>query len=332
MDHEAKERGATNVSSLQETFGELRERLQTGMVGQSRTVLNILVALLADGHVLLEGAPGLAKTRMARLMAESFEGVFHRIQFTPDLLPSDLTGSTIYDPREHRFDFQTGPLFGNFILADEINRAPAKVQSALLEAMEERQITAGKTSYPLEQPFCVIATQNPIEHEGTWELPQAQLDRFLLHLVINYPESSAEREILDLAMREAAEGWVAPPHLITKGELGEARRSVLSVHVSEPVRDYVVRLVAGTRGDPKPIDGVGEHLSHPASPRGSISLVRAAQARAWLVGRDYVVPEDIGDLASDVLRHRVGLSYRAEAEGIEPGEIIDALLERIPVV
>ena len=332
MDHEAKERGGTSGSALQETFAELRERLQTGMVGQSRTVLNILVALLADGHVLLEGAPGLAKTRMARLLAESFEGVFHRIQFTPDLLPSDLTGSTIYDQREHRFDFQTGPLFGNFILADEINRAPAKVQSALLEAMEERQITAGKTSYPLEQPFCVIATQNPIEHEGTWELPQAQLDRFLLHLVINYPERSAEREILDLAMREAAEGWVAPPHLITKGELAEARRSVLAVHVSEPVRDYVVRLVAGTRGDPEPLDGVGEHLSHPASPRGSISLVRAAQARAWLVGRDYVVPEDIGDLAPDVLRHRVGLSYRAEAEGIEPGEIIDALLERVPVV
>ena len=332
MDHETKEGGGTNVSSLQETFAELRERLQAGMVGQSRTVLNILVALLADGHVLLEGAPGLAKTRMARLLAESFEGVFHRIQFTPDLLPSDLTGSTIYDQREHRFDFQTGPLFGNFILADEINRAPAKVQSALLEAMEERQITAGKTSYPLEQPFCVIATQNPIEHEGTWELPQAQLDRFLLHLVINYPESSAEREILDLAMREAAEGWVAPPRLITKGELADARRSVLAVHASEPVRDYVVRLVAGTRGDPEPIDGVGEHLSHPASPRGSISLVRAAQARAWLVGRDYVVPEDIGDLAPDVLRHRVGLSYRAEAEGVDSGEIIDALLERIPVV
>jgi MoxR-like ATPase len=332
MDHETKERGGTNVSSLQETFAELRERLQTGMVGQSRTVLNILVALLADGHVLLEGAPGLAKTRMARLLAESFEGVFHRIQFTPDLLPSDLTGSTIYDQREHRFDFQTGPLFGNFILADEINRAPAKVQSALLEAMEERQITAGKTSYPLEQPFCVIATQNPIEHEGTWELPQAQLDRFLLHLVISYPESSAEREILDLAMREAAEGWVAPPHLITKAELADARRSVLAVHASEPVRDYVVRLVAGTRGDPEPIDGVGEHLSHPASPRGSISLVRAAQARAWLLGRDYVVPEDIGDLAPDVLRHRVGLSYRAEAEGVDSSEIIDTLLERIPVV
>ena len=332
MNHETEERGGTNVSSLQETFAELRERLQAGMVGQSRTVLNILVALLADGHVLLEGAPGLAKTRMARLLAESFEGVFHRIQFTPDLLPSDLTGSTIYDQREHRFDFQTGPLFGNFILADEINRAPAKVQSALLEAMEERQITAGKASYPLEQPFCVIATQNPIEHEGTWELPQAQLDRFLLHLVINYPESSAEREILDLAMREAAEGWVAPPHLITKGELADARRSVLAVHASEPVRDYVVRLVAGTRGDPEPIDGVGEHLSHPASPRGSISLVRAAQARAWLVGREYVVPEDIGDLAPDVLRHRVGLSYRAEAEGVDSSEIIETLLERIPVV
>jgi MoxR-like ATPase len=332
MDHEAKEVGGGNVSSLQETFAELRDRLKAGMVGQSRTVLNILVAVLADGHVLLEGAPGLAKTRMARLLAESFEGVFHRIQFTPDLLPSDLTGSAIYDQREHRFDFQTGPLFGNFILADEINRAPAKVQSALLEAMEERQITAGKTSHPLEQPFCVIATQNPIEHEGTWELPQAQLDRFLLHLVINYPKSAAELEILDLAMREAAEGMVAPPHLITKEELAEARRSVLGVHVSEPVRDYVVRLVAGTRGDPEPIEGVGEHLSHPASPRGSISLARAAQARAWLVGRDYVVPEDICDLAPDVLRHRIGLSYRAEAEGIEAGEIIDALLERIPVV
>ena len=332
MDHEAKEQGGTNVSALQETFAEFRDRLQAGMVGQSRTVLNILVALLADGHVLLEGAPGLAKTRMARLLAESFEGVFHRIQFTHDLLPSDLTGSTIYDQREHRFDFQTGPLFGNFILADEIIRAPAKVQSALLEAMEERQITAGKTSYPLEQPFCVIATQHPIEHEGTWELPQAQLDRFLLHLVIAYPESSAELEILDLAMREAAEGIATPPHLITKEELADARSSVLAVHVSEPVRDYVVRLVAGTRGDPDPIEGVGEHLSHPASPRGSISLVRAAQARAWLSGRDYVLPEDIGDLAPDVLRHRIGLSYRAEAEGIEAGEIIAALLEQVPVI
>ena len=333
MDHEAKERGGTSGSALQETFAELRERLQAGMVGQSRTVLNILVALLADGHVLLEGAPGLAKTRMARLLAESFEGIFHRIQFTPDLLPSDLTGSTIYDQREHRFDFQTGPLFGNFILADEINRAPAKVQSALLEAMEERQITAGKTSYPLEQPFFVIATQNPIEHEGTWELPKAQLDRFLLHVVVNYPESAAEREILDLAMREAAaDGWAQPPYLITKADLAEARRAVLAVHVSEPVRDYVVRIVAGTRGDPEPVDGVGEHLSHPASPRGSISLVRASQARAWVVGRDYVVPEDIGDLAPDVLRHRVGLSYRAEAEGVEPDEIIDALLKRIRVV
>ena len=332
MDYEAREIGEAEISSLQETFAELRDRLKMGVVGQSRTVLNILVALLADGHVLLEGAPGLAKTRMARLLAESFEGEFHRIQFTPDLLPSDLTGSTIYDQREHRFDFQTGPLFGNFILADEINRAPAKVQSALLEAMEERQITAGKTSYPLEQPFCVIATQNPIEHEGTWELPQAQLDRFLLHLVIAYPESSAELEILDLAMREAAEGIATPPHLITKEELADARRSVLAVHVSEPVRDYVVRLVAGTRGDPDPIDGVGEHLSHPASPRGSISLVRAAQARAWLSGRDYVLPEDIGDLAPDVLRHRIGLSYRAEAEGIEAGEIIAALLEQVPVI
>ena len=333
MDQKTSHEGGVHPSEQQQTFATLRKYLEGGMVGQSRTVLNLMIALLSDGHVLLEGAPGLAKTRVARLLANSVEGIFHRIQFTPDLLPSDLTGSMIYDQREHRFNFQTGPLFGNFILADEINRAPAKVQSALLEAMEERQITTGKTSHLLEQPFFVIATQNPIEHEGTWELPQAQLDRFLLHVVVDYPLSDTERNILDLAMREAAtDGFPAPERSIAKSELAEARSEVLAVHVSEPVRDYVVRLVAGTRGDPEALEGVGEHLSHPVSPRGSICLVRASQARAWLVGRDYVVPEDVVDLAPDVLRHRIGLSYRAEAEGVEPGEIIDALLERVPVV
>jgi MoxR-like ATPase len=329
-----------------EAFTNLRRRMEAGMVGQERVVQNLIVGLLANGHILLEGAPGLAKTRVARLLATSFEGDFQRIQFTPDLLPSDLTGSAIYDPREHRFDFQKGPLFGNFILADEINRSPAKVQSALLEAMEERQITSGTQSYILEQPFFVIATQNPIEHDGTWELPQAQLDRFLLHVVVDYPVLDAERAILDLVMLEAvdyetraqqaAENTVSAeqssPVLISKKTLARARRAVLDVHVSPMIRDYIVRLIAATRDDPEPVTGVGEHLSHPVSPRGSISLARTAQARAWLEGRDHVLPEDVMALAPDVLRHRMGLNYRAEADGVRAGAIIDTLLEQVSVV
>ena len=307
------------------------------MVGQTQVIESLLVGLLANGHILLEGAPGLAKTRVARMLATSFEGDFKRIQFTPDLLPSDLTGSAIYDQRQHRFDFQRGPLFSNFILADEINRSPAKVQSALLEAMEERQITNGLDTYVLEPPFFVIATQNPIEHDGTWELPQAQLDRFLLHVVVDYPEMQAERDILDLAMAEAAhdeglEEPQAPPKPIAKTVLGAARRAALDVHVSPLIRDYIVRLIAGTRNDPKPLDGVGEHLSHPISPRGSIALARTAQARAWLKGRDHVLPDDVQALAANALRHRMGLTYRAEADGVRPDAIIDALLEQIDVV
>jgi MoxR-like ATPase len=331
-----------------ESFSRLRRRMEAGMVGQKRVVQNLIVGLLANGHILLEGAPGLAKTRIARLLATSFEGYFQRIQFTPDLLPSDLTGSAIYDPREHRFDFQKGPLFSNFVLADEINRSPAKVQSALLEAMEVRQITSGTQSHILEQPFFVIATQNPIEHDGTWELPQAQLDRFLLQVVVDYPALDAERAILDLVMLEAvadetraqqaaanentlpAEPAAATP--ISKQTLAGARRAVLDVHVSPVIRDYIVRLIAATRNDPEPVTGVGEHLSHPVSPRGSISLARTAQARAWLEGRDHVLPEDVMVLAPDVLRHRMGLNYRAEADGVRAGDIIDTLLEQVSVV
>lgn len=325
---------SSESAQLQSLFATLLAQLQAGMVGQTRTVTNLLVGLLADGHVLLEGAPGLAKTRIARMLADSFEGAFSRIQFTPDLLPTDLTGSAIYDQREHRFDFQQGPLFGNFILADEINRAPAKVQSALLEAMEERQITSGTQSFALAQPFFVVATQNPIEHEGTWELPQAQLDRFLLHVVVDYPGASTERDILDLVMRETLQDETTRTTLerLSKSQLARARRCVLNVHVSELVRDYIVRLVAGTRGDPEIIEGVNEHLSHPVSPRGSISLARAAQARAWLNARDHVLPEDVTDLAPDVLRHRMGLTYRAEADGVHPDTIVDTLLDRIRVV
>jgi MoxR-like ATPase len=304
------------------------------MIGQSETVTNLLIGLLADGHVLLEGAPGLAKTRIARLLSQSMEGVFNRIQFTPDLLPSDLTGSAIYDSKEQRFDFQEGPIFGNFILADEINRAPAKVQSALLEAMEERQVTSGKTSFRLDEPFFVMATQNPIEHEGTWDLPQAQLDRFLMHIRVDYPDLAAERDIFDLVLKEAVEAG-APGELpvpITKAALSEARRSVLDVHLSDPIRDYIVRLIAGTRADPKSLVGVDEHLSHPVSPRGSVSLGRTSQARAWLMERDHVLPEDVAALAPNVLRHRMGLSYRAEADGVTPDEIIQNLLEQVDVV
>ncbi len=320
--------------SVRSTFVDLRKRLEAGVVGQRQTVVNLLIGLLADGHVLLEGAPGLAKTRMARLLAQAMEGVFNRIQFTPDLLPSDLTGSSIYDAREQRFDFQKGPVFGNFILADEINRAPAKVQSALLEAMEERQVTSGTRSFRLEPPFFVIATQNPIEHEGTWELPQAQLDRFLLHVTIDYPDLTAERDIFDLVLREAVEALTPspPPTPISKADLAEARRLVLEVHLSEPIRDYIVRLISGTRGDPESLKGVGEHLSHPVSPRGSVSLARTAQARAWLMERDHVLPEDVIALTPNALRHRMGLTYRAEADGVTPDQIVQNLLEQVNVV
>ncbi len=320
-----------------ESFTKLRGQLQAGIIGQGAVIQSLIVGLLANGHILLEGAPGLAKTRVARMLATSFEGDFKRIQFTPDLLPSDLTGSAIYDQREHRFDFQKGPLFSNFVLADEINRSPAKVQSALLEAMEERQITSGLKSHMLESPFFVIATQNPIEHDGTWELPQAQLDRFLLHVVVDYPMMAAEREILDLVMLEAVQEEAsdkpeAIPQPISKQMLAEARRHVLDVHVSPLIRDYIVRLIAGTRNEPEPIDGVGEHLSHPISPRGSIALARSAQAKAWLEGRDHVLPDDIQALASNVLRHRMGLSYRAETDGVQPDAIINTLLDQIHVV
>lgn len=328
---------AVEPSAALQRFVALRDRLQRLVIGQDRATEHLLIALLADGHVLLEGAPGLAKTRIARILSECLEGRSNRIQFTPDLLPADLTGAPIYHPQEHRFAFEKGPIFANYILADEINRAPAKVQSALLEAMEERQVTSADTTYPLEPPFFVMATQNPIEHEGTWDLPQAQLDRFLLHIRMGYPSAAREREILDLVMGETAQALSPSPGTdaptkITKAELQNARRDIVGIHVSELIRDYVVRLVAGTRDDPLRLDGVGEHLSHPVSPRGSITLTRAAQARAWLDGRDHVLPEDIDALAPDTLRHRVGLNYRAEADGLDPETIIQALLAQVDVV
>lgn len=324
----------------------LREALADSIIGQDRVSEHMLVALLADGHVLLEGAPGLAKTRLARTLSKAFDGRFSRIQFTPDLLPSDLTGSAIYHQSEHRFEFRKGPLFTHFLLADEINRAPAKVQSALLEAMEERQITSGDETYRLEAPFLVIATQNPIEHEGTWDLPQAQKDRFLMQLRVDYPCRDDERNILDLVLKETSAQLEQEASSEVEGEatqreaftpiplavLRQAQLQVAGIHVSDLIRDFVVRLISGSRDDPVRLAGVGEHLSHPISPRGSIALVRAAQARAWLNARDHVLPDDIKILAPDLLRHRIGLTFRAEADLVDPDMVIAALLEQVNVV
>lgn len=327
MDTTAAPRAETGVN---QTFAALSSALKGRVIGQDAAIEQLIIALLAGGHVLLEGAPGLAKTRLARLVADAVEGDFKRIQFTPDLLPSDLVGSSIYVAAEHRFEFQRGPVFANFVLADEINRAPAKVQSALLEAMEERQVTSGETTHQLAWPFFVIATQNPVEHEGTWDLPQAQMDRFLMQINVDYPEPASERAILDLAMEEAQDTVAPVTEVISRDDLKAAQAEIAGLHVSELIRDYVVRLISNTRTDA--LKGVGEHLACPASPRGTIMLTRAAQARAWLMGRDHVLPEDVEALAMAVLRHRIMLTYRADADGVPRNSVIQALLDQTDVV
>lgn len=322
---------------LQGTFKSLVERLDGVVIGQGRMIRRLVLALLSDGHVLLEGAPGLAKTRIARALAASFEGRFNRVQFTPDLMPQDLTGSAIFDPKSLAFEFRRGPIFTNFLLADEINRAPAKVQSALLEAMEERQVTSGDETHRLEQPFFVIATQNPIEHEGTWDLPEAQLDRFLMHVRVGYPDAETELALLDIALAEAEQsieghGTASVAELIAPGTLAAARQQVLATHLSEPVRDYIVRLVDFSRREQDLPDDLRGLMSHPVSPRGSIALARVAKAAAWLAGRDHVLPDDVLDYASNVLRHRIGLSHVAEAEGVASETIVERLLQHVPPV
>ena len=319
--------------SAQQSVQQLKESLQRRIIGQEGLVTRLLVALLADGHLLVEGAPGLAKTTAVKSLAEGIEGDFHRVQFTPDLLPADLTGTEIYRPQEGSFHFQQGPIFHNLLLADEINRAPAKVQSALLEAMAERQITVGRTTYQLPRLFLVMATQNPIEQEGTYPLPEAQLDRFLMHVRVDYPKVEDEQAILRLARAEAL-GEVAPigdaEHQISQEQLFAARREVLQLHLTEALEEYMVRLVTATR-DPSPFAPEIKHwIRFGASPRATIALERCARAHAWLSGRDYVSPEDIHAVALDVLRHRVLLSFEAEAEGITPDRLVVELLARVP--
>jgi len=325
------------TDALRKTFNDLAGQLEQLVLGRSTLIERLLTALLADGHVLLEGPPGLAKTRAAHLLATSIDASFQRIQFTPDLLPADLTGTTFYDAHDHRFDFHPGPLFHNVILADEINRAPAKVQAALLEAMEERQITVGGETRALGAPFFVIATQNPIEEEGTYELPAAQLDRFLMRIVVDYPDNETERMILDLVQQESRRnaGHFPPDGDLSKiaaSDLAAARLDVLGTHLSDPVKDYIVRLVGASRGREAGLHELTGQIAHAVSPRGTLALARLSQARAWLRDRDHVLPEDVQELATDTIAHRLGLTYRAQAEGIIDRDLVEALLKNVVAV
>lgn len=322
------------ANSVQQQIMQLSGHLNGRILGQKGLISRLLIALLADGHLLVEGAPGLAKTRAVKELAEGVEGDFHRIQFTPDLLPADLTGTDVYHPQNGSFVFQPGPIFHHLILADEINRAPAKVQSALLEAMAERQVTIGGKTYPLPELFLVMATQNPIEQEGTYPLPEAQLDRFLMYVKIGYPEAKVEHDILTLARKEAlglsSHNSVKTPKL-AQNTLFEARKQVLNVHTSEALEHYLVQLVIATRNPAVYGEELGRWLRFGASPRATIALDRCSKAHAWLSGRDYVTPEDIHVIAHDVLRHRVLLSFEAEAEGITSDDFIGSLLRLVAV-
>ena len=310
---------------------ELKKYIQQRIIGQEVLVDRLLIALLADGHLLVEGAPGLAKTRAIKVLSDAIEGAFQRIQFTPDLLPADLTGTEIYRPQDGSFVFQKGPLFHNLVLADEINRAPAKVQSALLEAMAERQITVGSVTYTLPQLFLVMATQNPIEQEGTYPLPEAQLDRFLMHVRIGYPSAEHEQAILRLVRGEEQNEPSAIEERITQQVIFDARQEILGLYMAEEIEAYLLQIVVATRDSQAYGEDLAKWLQYGASPRASIALDRCARAHAWLAGRDYVTPDDIQAISKDVLRHRLILDYSAEAEGITPDKFISELLSRIAV-
>ena len=335
------------MSNLLHTFHQLQDGLNQVILGQERLIERLLIVLLADGHILVEGAPGLAKTRAIKALGEKIDGEFQRIQFTPDLLPADVTFTEIYRPHEVSFHFQAGPVFHNLVLADEINRAPAKVQSALLEAMGERQVTVGGKTYHLPDLFLVMATQNPIEQEGTYPLPEAQLDRFLLHVFIDYPSSENELRIMRLVRKEALNEIQSSTGIKTKNSnvsaekseaqtisaayIYEARNEVLKTYMSPEIERYLVEIIAATRTPEKYSDDLARLITWGASPRGSLALDRCARARAWLHERDFVTPEDLQDLTGDVLRHRIIESYEAESDGITTDDVITKILAQVAV-
>jgi MoxR-like ATPase len=319
-----------DVAKLQGRFNSLKAEVGKVLVGQDEMLHRLLLGMLAGGHVLLEGVPGLAKTLVIKTLANALDGTFSRIQFTPDMLPGDIVGTQIYNPREGTYTAKKGPVFGNFILADEINRAPAKVQSALLEAMQERQVTLGDQTFKLADPFLVLATQNPIEQEGTYPLPEAQLDRFMLKVKVGYPTKDDEVRIIDRMAGSGAEPTANK--VMTTDEILAARDIVRQVFVDDKVKRYAVDLVASTR-DPKGagMPQLAPLIDNGASPRASIALIKVAKAQALLSGRSYISPHDVKTIAHDVLRHRILVSYEAEAQGKSTDHVIGQILENVPV-
>jgi MoxR-like ATPase len=318
-----------SIAAAASWVNPLRSEIGRVLIGQDHLVDRLLIALLTNSHVLLEGVPGLAKTLAVRTLASSIQAKFQRIQFTPDLLPADVIGTMVYHPKDGSFTPRLGPIFANLVLADEINRAPAKVQSALLESMQERQVTIGENTYKLPDPFLVLATQNPIDQEGTYTLPEAQLDRFLLKVRVDYPTPAEERLVLDAMATSAPKLDVSP--VIDAKEIVASRQIVNSVYMDEKIRDYIVALIHSTRNPGALAPHLKLLIRCGASPRGTINLALAAKAAAFLEGRNYVTPQDVKALAPDILRHRVLLSYEAEAEGMTSDDVVRTLLDKLPV-
>lgn len=319
------------MPSISDTLQTIRDRVATVVVGQETLVERLLLALLCNGHVLLEGVPGVAKTLTINTLAKAVKADFSRVQFTPDLLPGDLTGTLVYDPRNHTFTPEKGPIFANFLLADEINRAPAKVQSALLEAMAEKQVTLGKETFHLPSPFLVLATQNPVEQEGTYMLPEAQVDRFMFKLKVDYP--SLEEELLVVQRMAKTEPTLEIDPVITIAELMQLRTELEKVQIDEKIERYLLRIVDATR-HPEKYDlqeAIAPYIRFGASPRASIFLSLASRGHAIMNGRDYTTPQDVKDVAHDILRHRIALSYRAEAAAITSDDLLETILKQVPI-
>ncbi|WP_130536361.1 AAA family ATPase [Thiomicrorhabdus indica] len=317
--------------SLLHKFKALQTAINKQILGQPQLVERMLLVLLANGHILVEGPPGLAKTKAIKTLAELIEGSFHRIQFTPDLLPSDITGTDIYRPETGEFTFQSGPIFHNLLLADEINRAPAKVQAALLEAMAEGQVSVGQRSLPMEPLFMVMATQNPLEQEGTYPLPEAQLDRFMLHVSVDYPQAEHEKQILELVECEAISAPPLAHPTLSQDDLFSARKSVLSLHLADAIKDYMVQLVVATRQPENYDPELAKLIAVGVSPRATIALSACAKAHAWIAGQEFVTPDNVQAVIHDVFRHRLILNFEADAQGIDADQITDRILQLVPV-